>query len=113
MATTEITRTEQVEDGLDTIRWTLTIDGEQVAYLTAHTTSGLILNVEVRAEHRGAGHARHLYEHGDAELGLLHVPAWGRTPEGDRFAQAIGGAVMGDELAAAILGVDLSYLETV
>lgn len=108
--TTTITRTEGVIDGLDAITWTLTIDSEPVAYLAAHTT-GLILNVEVQESHRGEGHARALYTHAATEHGLLHVPAWGRTEDGERFAQAVGGDVMDDEQAAQILDVDLSYLD--
>ena len=83
MSTTQITRTEQTIDGLDAIVWTITEDGEQIGHLDAHT-SGLILNVEVIAARQGEGFARKLYEHADAEHGLLHVPAWGRTWEGEQ-----------------------------
>lgn len=106
---TEITRTAAIIDGLDAIVWTLTVDGETIAHLDAHT-SGLILNVEVEAAHRGEGHARTLYEHADTEHGLLHVPAWGRTPEGDTFAQAMGGDVMDDQDACDILDLDLDVV---
>lgn len=106
---TEITRTETTIDGMDAIVWALSIDGEQVAHLDAHT-SGLILNVEVDADRQGEGHARRLYEHADAEHGLLHVPAWGRTPEGDAFAQAMGGQTMDDETACSILDLDLDVV---
>ena len=101
MDTTEITRTEQVTDGLDTIVWTLIEDGVEIAHLDAHV-SGLILNVEVDDDRRGEGHARHLFEHADADLGLYHAPSWGRTPEGQIFADAMGG-----ERACEILGLDL------
>ena len=57
---------------------------------------------------QGEGFARKLYEHADAEHGLLHVPAWGRTWEGEQFAAAMGGETMDDEQAAAILGLDLA-----
>lgn len=103
---TEITRTETTIDGVDAIRWALTIDGEEIAFLAAHA-SGLILNVEVDADRQGEGHARTLYTHADAERGLFHVPAWGRTPEGDGFAQAMGGETMDDETACTVLGLDL------
>ena len=104
-----ITRTETTIDGLDAIVWTLTVDGVTVAHLDAHT-SGLILNVEVDEAHRGEGHARALYEHADTERGLYHVPSWGRTGDGDGFAQAIGGDVMDDEQACSILGLDLEQI---
>ena len=109
MSTTQITRTEQTIDGLDAIVWTITEDGEHVGHLDAHT-SGLILNVEVIAARQGEGFARKLYEHADAEHGLLHVPAWGRTWEGEQFADAMGGDTMDDEQAATILGVDLDVV---
>ena len=109
MTSTEITRTETTIDGMDAIVWTLTIDGEEIGHLDAHT-SGLILNVEVDTAHQGEGHARRLYEHADREHGLLHVPAWGRSGEGDGFAEAVGGETMDDEQAATILGVDLDVV---
>lgn len=109
MNTTQITRTEQTIDGLDAIVWTITEDGEQIGHMDAHT-SGLILNVEVVPARQGEGFARKLYEHADAEHGLLHVPAWGRTWEGEQFADAMGGDTMDDEQAAEILGLDLAEM---
>ena len=106
---TEITRTTDTENGLEFTRWTLAIDGEEIGFLAAHA-SGLILNVEVDTAHQGEGHARRLYEHADREHGLLHVPAWGRSGEGDGFAEAVGGDTMDDERAATILGVDLDVV---
>lgn len=103
-----ITRTETLEHyGRTTVTWTLTLDDTPVATLTADRDSGLIMQVEVDEDHRGEGHARALYEHADADLGLYHVPAWGRTPEGDGFAEAMGGPVMDDQDACDILGLDL------
>ena len=104
-----ITRTEATIDGLDAIVWTLTLDGQTIAHLDAHT-SGLILNIEVDPAHQGEGHARALYQHADTEHGLYHVPAWGRTDDGDAFAVAMGGDVMDDEQACAILGLDLDQI---
>ena len=108
---TTITSTEQIIDGLPAIVWTITEDGETIGHLDAHT-SGLILNVEVIADRQGEGFARKLYEHADAEHGLLHVPAWGRTWEGEQFADAMGGDTMDDEQAAEILGLDLAEMMT-
>lgn len=105
----EITRTTQITDGLDSITWTLTDGTETIGYLTAHT-SGLILNVEVEEAHQGEGHARRLYEHADADHGLYHVPAWGRTHEGNCFAEAMGGDTMTDEQACEILGLDVDEM---
>lgn len=104
---TEITRTETTIDGLPAITWTLTLDGEQIAHLDAHT-SGLILNIEVDEAHRGEGHARRLYD--TADITLLHVPAWGRTYEGNIFAEAMGGDTMDDEQACQILDLELDIV---
>ncbi len=104
---TEIARTETTIDGVDAITWTLTIDGETIGHLDAHT-SGLILNIEVDDAHRGEGHARHLYE--NADIALHHVPAWGRTYEGNAFAEAMGGEVMDDETACQILDLDIDIV---
>lgn len=102
-----MTSSQQIIDGLESIVWTITEDGEQIGHLDAHA-SGLILNIEVIAARQGEGFARKLYEHADAEHGLLHVPAWGRTWEGEQFAEAMGGDAMDDEQAAQILGLDLA-----
>lgn len=106
----EITSSTGTADGLGYTRWTLTVDGDEAAFLDAHTATGLILNVEVEKPHRGEGYARALYEHADAQVGLYHVPAWGRTPEGNAFAEAMGGDTMDDEQAAAILDLDLEVV---
>lgn len=94
----------------DSIHYAMIDDGEEIGFLDAHET-GLILNVEVIEERRGEGIARALYEYADAAQGLYHVPSWGRTYEGDRFAEAMGGDVMDDEQAAEIVGMDLSIYD--
>lgn len=109
MSSAEVTRTEQVIDGLDAIVWTATIAGETVAHLDAHT-SGLVLMVEVEDDHRGEGLARLLWDTATTERDLLHVPAWGRTFEGHIFAEAMGGDTMDEEQAADILGLDLDIV---
>lgn len=105
----QITRTEDTTEAIPAIVWALIEDGEEIGRLAAHE-SGLILNIEVVRERRSEGHARRLYEHANAELPLLHVPSWGRSPEGEGFVQAMGGDVMDDEQAAAILGLDLAVV---
>ena len=104
--TEQITRTEQITDGLDSITWTISDEGGIAAELIAHT-SGLILMVDVRSDRQREGLATMLYRHADAEHGLYHVPAWGRSYEGDRFAEAMGGDVMDDQQACDILDLDL------
>lgn len=104
----ELTTTTQADD---TITYTATDEGQEVGALTAHAT-GLILNIEVNEDRRGEGIARELFEYADAEQGLYHIPSWGRTEDGDAFADAMGGDTMDDEEAAEIVGFDLSeYLD--
>ena len=107
----EITTTSHTEDGLTGTRYTMIEDGAEIGHLLAHD-SGLILNIEVAEDRQGEGIARALYEHADRAQGLYHVPSWGRTPEGEGFATAMGGDTMDDEQAAAIVGMDLSIYET-
>ena len=107
----EIIATAATQDGLTSTRYTMIDDGTEVAFLLAHD-SGIILIFEVVDDRQGEGIARALYEHADDAQGLYHVPAWGRTPDGDIFARAMGGDVMDDEQAAAIVGMDLSIYET-
>lgn len=106
----EITTSHYSEDDLTGTRYSMIDDGEEVGYLIAHTT-GLILNVEVDEDRQGEGIARSLFEYADDAQGLYHVPAWGRTEDGDRFARAMGGDTMDDEQAAAIVGMDLSIYD--
>lgn len=88
------------------IRYSYVEDGVDIGHLTAHE-SGLILSVYVEPSHRGEGVARALYERADEDMGLFHVPEWGRTYAGNCFAEAVGGQVMSDEDAAAVLGLNL------
>ena len=104
-----ITTTATTEDGLTATRYAAIIDGTEAGYLLAHT-SGLILNVEIEEDHQGEGIARALYEHADKTQGLYHVPAWGCTPEGLGFAEAMGGDIMDEQEAADILGLDLDQI---
>ena len=107
----EIIATAATQDGLTGTRYTMIDDGTEVAFLLAHD-SGLILTVEVAEDRPGEGIARALYEHADRAQGLYHVPSWGRTPEGEGFATAMGGDTMDDEQAAAIVGMDLNIYAT-
>nr|DAJ17740.1 MAG TPA: acetyltransferase domain containing protein [Siphoviridae sp. ctvS314] len=106
----EITTSHYSEDDLTGTRYSMIDDGEEVGYLIAHTT-GLILNVEVDDDRRGEGIARALFEYADDAQGLYHIPEWGRTEDGNRFARAMGGDTMDDEQAAAIVGMDLSIYD--
>ena len=102
---TEITTSTRTNTVGHVTRFEIIEGGEQIAFLDAHTATGLILNVVVIPARQGEGLARQLFEHGDDTLGLYHVPAWGRTPEGDAFAEAMGGYTMDDEEAGTLLGL--------
>ena len=106
----EITTSHYSEDDLAGTRYAMIDDGDEVGYLIAHTT-GLILNVEVDEDRQGEGIARALFEYADDAQGLYHIPEWGRTEDGNRFARAMGGDTMDDEQAAAIVGMDLSIYD--
>jgi GNAT superfamily N-acetyltransferase len=82
------------------------------ADLYIDTDSHLIMNIEVRADRQGEGLARSLYEHAKQDLGdIYHIPAWGCTEDGIGFAHAMGGDIMDDDQAAAIVGMDLSIYD--
>lgn len=77
------------------------------AELYVHAEHRMIMNIEVRADRRGEGLARDLYEAAMATGDIYHAPTWGCTPEGVAFAEAMGGPVVDDETAAEITGTDL------
>lgn len=113
MSGTEITYTIGTYYGETEQLHTFTITDEDgtAAELYIEQTAHMISNVEVREDRRGEGLARALYEAAEKRLGTIyHVPAWGRTPEGDAFAQAMGGETLDDETAAVITGFDLDLI---
>jgi len=75
----------------DTTTWTAVIDGTQVAWLSIWTANREISNVETADTHRGRGLARTLFQHANAEDEVFHTIPAHRTPEGDAFAEAVGG----------------------
>lgn len=94
-------------DGAEYLIWETS---DKAGTLYVHPTSGLIMNIEVDAARRGEGIARSLYEAACEVMDIYHVPSWGRTVEGDAFAEAVGGEVMDDEDACQVLGVDLEMV---
>lgn len=81
------------------------------AELYINTDHLVIMNIEVRKDRRGEGLARTLYEHADQALGgIYHMPAWGCTEDGAKFAEAMGGDILDDATAAALTGTDISFL---
>lgn len=100
------TQTTGADNGLNTITF-----AAEAVELTVHAESGLILSIDVDEDRRGEGLARGIYEYAQTVMDIYHVPAWGRTFEGEMFAEAMGGDAMDDEAAAAIVGFDLSILD--
>lgn len=81
-------------------------DGEMIGELYVAIGTEVIMNIEVDMDRRGEGIARKLYAAADAALsGLMHAPEWCCTPEGQMFAEAVGGEVATDEDMAA-LGIE-------
>lgn len=72
-------------------RWALSIDGEVVSELWVEIATGEIAQVETADEHQGRGYASALYRQAATEITIYHAPEAHRTPEGDRFARAVGG----------------------
>lgn len=81
----------------DTTTYTLWVDGVDVSELTIWTSTREVANVETRTAHQGQGFARALWEHANTEAEVFHSLAHHRTPEGDAFAQAVGGETISDE----------------
>ena len=73
--------------------WEITDAQGIAAELYVSTDRHEIMQIEVREDRRGEGLARALYETASREMTVFHAPVAHRTPEGDAFAQAVGGAV--------------------
>lgn len=88
----------------DTTTWTLTLNGEDVSWLSVWTVNGEICEVETKPAHQGEGHARALYQHADDDFrgGIYHTIDAHRTPEGDAFARRVGGYTISDDDAVRI-----------
>ena len=91
---TSITRTEQ--DG--TITYAALVDGQQVSTLDIDAATRQVWFVETADGFTGQGFARSLWEAANAEAECFHALAHHRTPEGDAFAQAVGGETIAPEL---------------
>jgi GNAT superfamily N-acetyltransferase len=79
-------------DGSSNLIWeTHDLDGTLIAELYVSTDRHEIMNIWVDEDHRGEGHARRLYETATATTEVFHAPAAHRTPEGNAFAEAVGG----------------------
>ena len=97
-------------DGSTNLIWEISDEDGIAAELYVEPTIRMIMNIEVREDRRSEGLARDLYEAATATGTIYHVPAWGCTPEGVAFADAMGGPILDDETAAQITGTDLDLL---
>lgn len=72
--------------------WKIADEQGIASELYVRMTDLVICNVETREDRRGEGLARALYETAIAQMpGIRHDLPAHRTPEGDAFAQAMGG----------------------
>lgn len=94
-------------DGSQNLIWEVRDEQGVAAELYVNAEHRMIMNVEVREDRRGEGLARALYEAASQTGTIYHVPAWGCTPEGLAFAEAMGGEVMDDQTACDLLGLDI------
>ena len=92
--TTTITRTETA----DTITYAATIDGTAASLLDIDATTRKVTNVETLDAYTRQGLARSLWVAANAEAECFHAVEHHRTPEGDAFAQAVGGETIAPEL---------------
>lgn len=78
-------------DGSSNHIWDITDARGLAAELYVSTDRHEIMNIWTRADRRGEGLARALYETACAQMDVYHAPEAHRTPEGDAFARAVGG----------------------
>lgn len=71
--------------------WETRDNNTVIAELYVSTTTSEIMNIWTAEDHRGEGLARNLYDTASTQMDVLHAPAAHRTPEGDAFAEAVGG----------------------
>lgn len=97
--TATMTRTRDThtdENGNVFHRWAITANDGNIAELLADINTAEISWVWVHENHRSEGHAARLYADATAEMSIYHAPSSHRTPEGDRWAIAVGGPSMPD-----------------
>ena len=94
MTTTQITRTETT----DSIRYSMMIDGTEASFLLIDAGTRKVENVETATTYARQGLASALWAAASAEGECFHAVEHHRTPEGDAFAQAVGGETIAPEL---------------
>lgn len=78
-------------DGTTRHIWEITDAQGTAADLYVSIETGEIMNIEVREDRRGEGLARALYETACQTVKVFHAPIGHRSPEGQAFAEAVGG----------------------
>ena len=94
MTTTQITRTETT----DSIRYSMMIDGTEASFLLIDAGTRKVENIETMNGFTRQGLASALWVAANAEAECFHAVEHHRTPEGDAFAQAVGGETIAPEL---------------
>jgi GNAT superfamily N-acetyltransferase len=80
-------------DGTRNLIWEFRDEQGVAAELYVSVENREIANIETRADRRGEGLARRLYEAAAGQTTVLHAPVAHRTDEGNAFAQAVGGPI--------------------
>ena len=93
MRTTEITYSISTYYGESELlhRWAIEDEQGTASELYVSMDTLTVANIETRRDRRGEGLARSLWEAASAEFAILHDLPAHRTPEGDAFAEAVGG----------------------
>lgn len=106
MTTTEITtRTgDYYGDGSTNLIWEITDAQGVAAELYVDPTALVVMNIWTREDRRGEGLARALWTSATTTHNVRHAPEWARTPEGDGFANAVGGDTITDDEFEAVTG---------
>lgn len=73
--------------------------GEVVGGLWADPETGQIMQVETAPHRRREGVATALYQAASGQVSLYHSPTEHRTPDGHRWAKAVGGVDIPENLA--------------
>ena len=90
----------------DTITYTATIDGTEVAWLTITADNRIVENVETRTDYQRQGIASHLWAVANADGEAFHALEHHRTAKGEAFANSVGGETIDNEAGfVAVCGV--------
>jgi len=91
MTTIQRSTGDYYNDGQDADRWLIEDEDGIVAGLWVNLDTREVMQIEVRADRQREGLATALWNAATRISTVLHAPASHRTPEGDAFAQSVGG----------------------